>query len=85
MPEQNKPFVVTDRRKFTMDGELRPDADPSPEKEEREVRPAEPATIRGFVFRRVLLRLRPERPKVLGWSQGRPIIQISAPMGCKHG
>jgi hypothetical protein len=44
MPEQNKPFVVTDRRKFTMDGELRPDADPSPEKEEREVRPAEPAT-----------------------------------------
>jgi Domain of unknown function (DUF1844) len=43
MPEQNKPFVVTDRRKFTMDGELRPDADPSPEKEERETRPAEPA------------------------------------------
>jgi len=44
MPEQNKPFVVTDRRKFTMDGELRPDADPSPEKEEREVIPPEPAT-----------------------------------------
>jgi hypothetical protein len=43
MPEQNKPFVVTDRRKFTMDGDLRPDADPSPEKEEREVRPPEPA------------------------------------------
>jgi hypothetical protein len=42
MPEQNKPFVVTDRRKFTMDGELRPDADPSPEREEREARPAEP-------------------------------------------
>jgi hypothetical protein len=35
MPEQNKPFVVTDRRKFTMDGEPRPDADPSPEREER--------------------------------------------------
>jgi hypothetical protein len=35
MPEQNKPFVVTDRRKFTMDGELRPDADPSPEREDR--------------------------------------------------
>src|SRR5579871_1319834 len=35
MSEQNKPFVVTDRRKFTMDGELRPDADPSPEKEHR--------------------------------------------------
>jgi Domain of unknown function (DUF1844) len=43
MPEQSKPFVVTDRRKFTMEGELRPDADPSPEKEEREVRPVEPA------------------------------------------
>jgi hypothetical protein len=35
MSEQNKPFVVTDRRKFTMEGELRPDADPSPEKEHR--------------------------------------------------
>jgi len=45
MPEQNKPFVVTDRRKFTMDGELRPDADPSPEKEERAVSPVESATI----------------------------------------
>jgi hypothetical protein len=40
MPEQTKPFVVTDRRKFTMDGELRPDADPSPEREERESAPA---------------------------------------------
>jgi Domain of unknown function (DUF1844) len=42
MPEQSKPFVVTDRRKFTMDGELRPDADPSPEREERASAPAEP-------------------------------------------
>lgn len=33
MSEQNKPFVVTDRRKFTVDGEPRPDAAPSPEKE----------------------------------------------------
>ena len=47
MSEQNKPFVVTDRRKFTLDGEVRPDADPSPEREEREtpsasaVKPAE--------------------------------------------
>ena len=41
MPEQTKPFVVTDRRKFTMDGELRPDADPSPEREERESAPAQ--------------------------------------------
>jgi hypothetical protein len=39
MPDQNKPFVVTDRRKFTMDGELRPDADPSPEREERPIAP----------------------------------------------
>jgi hypothetical protein len=36
MSEQNKPFVVTDRRKFTIDGEARPDADPSPERDERE-------------------------------------------------
>ena len=43
MPEQTKPFVVTDRRKFTMDGEPRPDADPSPEREERASTPAEPA------------------------------------------
>jgi Domain of unknown function (DUF1844) len=42
MPEQSKPFVVTDRRKFTMDGELRPDADPSPEREERAAAPSEP-------------------------------------------
>jgi hypothetical protein len=43
MPEQTKPFVVTDRRKFTKDGELRPDADPSPEREERTLTPPEPA------------------------------------------
>ena len=43
MPEQNKPFVVTDRRKFTMDGDLRPDADPSPEREERAA--AAPAVV----------------------------------------
>jgi len=40
MSEQNKPFVVTDRRKFTIDGTPRPDADPSPEREAREVPPA---------------------------------------------
>ena len=33
MPEQNKPFVVTDRRKFTAEGDPRPDAAPSPERE----------------------------------------------------
>ncbi len=44
MPEQTKPFVVTDRRKFTMDGELRPDADASPEREERESSPAQTPT-----------------------------------------
>jgi hypothetical protein len=41
MSESNKPFVVTDRRKFTADGDPRPDADPSPEKEKREPIPAE--------------------------------------------
>lgn len=33
MAEGNKPFVVTDRRKFTMDGEVRPDAERRPEPE----------------------------------------------------
>lgn len=44
MSEQNKPFVITDRRKFTTDGEPRPDADPSPEKERNDPPPAPPAT-----------------------------------------
>src|SRR5258708_34500478 len=44
MSEQNKPFVVTERRKFTMDGDLRPDADPSPEKEKRQPFPVDSAT-----------------------------------------
>ncbi|SFS09008.1 protein of unknown function [Granulicella pectinivorans] len=37
MADQPKPFVVTDRRRHTMDGELRPDADPSPEKPSRAI------------------------------------------------
>src|SRR5215471_12715703 len=36
MSEQNKPFVITDRRKFTAEGELRPDAETSHRDEERE-------------------------------------------------
>ena len=41
MSEQNRPFVVTDRRKFTSEGEPRPDADPSPEKERHDPPPVE--------------------------------------------
>jgi hypothetical protein len=40
MSEQNKPFVVTDRRKFTLDGTPRPDADPAPEREAPAAPPA---------------------------------------------
>src|SRR4051812_45956861 len=40
MSEQNKPFVVTDRRKFALDGTPRPDADPSAERDSRESEPA---------------------------------------------
>jgi len=40
MSEQNKPFVVTDRRKFTAEGELRPDAPPSEERERHDPPPA---------------------------------------------
>jgi len=42
MSEQKKPFVVTDRRRFNAEGELRPDADPSPARGERESKPVEP-------------------------------------------
>jgi hypothetical protein len=35
MSEKPLPFVVTDRRKFTTEGEPRPDADPTPEREPR--------------------------------------------------
>ncbi len=50
MSEQNKPFVVTDRRKFNLDGELRPDADPSPETDERETaQTAEPVEVQSSV------------------------------------
>jgi hypothetical protein len=48
MSEQNKPFVITDRRKFTAEGELRPDAEASHPDEEREATvestPIEPPT-----------------------------------------
>lgn len=44
MSEQNKPFIITDRRKFTLDGELRPDAEISHEPESEESpRPIEAA------------------------------------------
>ena len=42
MPEQNKPFVITDRRRFNSEGELRPDVDPSPAREERAPKAVEP-------------------------------------------
>lgn len=44
MPESNKPFVVTDRRKFTSEGELRPEAADAAEEREhnRSSRPPEP-------------------------------------------
>jgi len=48
MSEQNKPFVVTDRRKFTSDGTPRLDADPASERESSEISatqtPSQPIT-----------------------------------------
>ncbi len=41
MSDKPLPFVITDRRKFNSEGEPRPDADPSPERENREARDAE--------------------------------------------
>lgn len=44
MSEPTKPFVVNDRRKFTMEGDLRPDVEtPKKEEEVRSVAPSEPA------------------------------------------
>ena len=43
MSEANKPFVVTDRRKFTLDGAPRPDADRTDREPEPPPAPAEPA------------------------------------------
>ena len=43
MPDQNKPFVVTDRRKFSLDGTPRPDADREPQSEEPRAETAQPA------------------------------------------
>jgi len=44
MSEKPLPFVITDRRKFTAEGEPRPDADPDPEREARTLTPQqEPA------------------------------------------
>lgn len=37
MSESNKPFVVTDRRKFTKEGDLRPDAPPAREESRPDV------------------------------------------------
>ena len=45
MSEQNKPFVVTDRRKFTLDGTPRPDADREPEREEETAASASAAPV----------------------------------------
>ena len=45
MSDQNKPFVITDRRKFTSDGEVRPDADLSPEEKSEPAAEATPPPI----------------------------------------
>lgn len=42
MSEQNKPFVVTDRRKFSLDGTPRPDAEREPEHSEPAVESPSP-------------------------------------------
>ncbi|GAC1416848.1 MAG: hypothetical protein NVSMB62_06860 [Acidobacteriaceae bacterium] len=42
MPEQNKPFVVTDRRKFSLDGTPRPDAERDARAEESASQPTSP-------------------------------------------
>ena len=45
MAEQNKPFVVTDRRKFNLDGELRPEAERGPDEERERPEAAAPVEV----------------------------------------
>jgi hypothetical protein len=54
MSEKPLPFVITDRRKFTPEGEARPDADPSPEREPRPETVAAPAEAPGAPSQSVL-------------------------------
>ena len=42
MSESNKPFVITDRRKFTKEGELRPDSEANREQEQERPRVVAP-------------------------------------------
>ena len=52
MSEPNKPFVVTDRRKFTLDGTPRPDADPALAREVAETpNPAAASTSEPLEFK----------------------------------
>ncbi len=60
MSESNKPFVVTDRRKFTLDGTPRPDADPSPEPESHEIPAAPPASGPPLEFKPTAAAAKPE-------------------------
>ncbi len=45
MPESNKPFVITDRRKFTKEGELRPDAEHTEPRQEARPEPTPAAPV----------------------------------------
>jgi hypothetical protein len=71
MSEQKKPFVVTDRRKFTLDGEPRPDADPSPEKEPREPAPVADISSAGPV--------RAVEPEVKAEAAPEPVAAVPEP------
>ncbi len=70
MPESNKPFVVTDRRKFTKEGDLRPDA-PHAAEEEPKQRPA-------VVPERPARTPAPE-PVLLDQQPGQPMDEDSIP------
>jgi hypothetical protein len=72
MSEQNKPFVITDRRKFTLDGEPRLDADPSPEK----VRPAPPPPVEPVESSARVVENKPAPPQPI--SGPRPVAEASA-------
>jgi hypothetical protein len=68
MSEKPLPFVVTDRRKFTTEGEVRPDADPSPEREPRPETIAAPVPVEP-----------PPTPESSSFAEGGGPASVSSP------
>ncbi len=76
MSEQNKPFVITDRRKFNLDGTQRPDAEISHEKEEVVTTPPPQAQTQPTAEATAQTVTQPEPPEEEGFPPG-PSVEDS--------